>query len=73
MDLENEYDDDNLLPHITVDDDPRPQVVPQNGLLGSSSLIVQHLLNVVLLNFIIYGGSTIFFFFLLQVKMKLKL
>ncbi len=39
MDLENEYDDDNLLPHITVDDDPRPQVVPQNGLLGSSSLI----------------------------------
>ncbi|XP_062163039.1 protein FAR-RED IMPAIRED RESPONSE 1-like [Alnus glutinosa] len=30
MDLGNEYGDDNLLPHVPVDDDPRPQVVPQN-------------------------------------------
>jgi hypothetical protein len=39
MDLGNECEDDNLLTHIPVDDDPPPEVVPQNGLLGSSSLI----------------------------------
>jgi hypothetical protein len=37
MDSENECEDDNLCTHFHVGDDP--QIVLENGLLGSSSLI----------------------------------
>jgi hypothetical protein len=39
MDLKNECEDDNLHTHFHVGDDLPPQIVLENGLLGSSSLI----------------------------------
>jgi hypothetical protein len=39
MDSENECEDDNLHTHFHVGDDLPPQIVLENGLLGSSFLI----------------------------------